>query len=76
MINGGIPQLLNMTAHLDKWAADIVRILPDPAWSGVANLGAYAIECERQPFACAVVSALPDAALAPQTGKPGTLTGR
>ena len=40
MVNGGIPQLLNMTAHLDKWAADIVRILPDPAWSGVANLGA------------------------------------
>ena len=27
-----------MTAHLDKWASDIVRILPDPAWSGVANL--------------------------------------
>ena len=22
MVNGGIPQLLNMTAHLDKWAAD------------------------------------------------------
>jgi hypothetical protein len=37
-VNGGIPQLLNLTAHLDKWAADIVRILPDPNWSGVANL--------------------------------------
>jgi hypothetical protein len=35
MVNGGIPQLLNMSAHLDKWAADIVRILPDPSWSGV-----------------------------------------
>ena len=41
MVNGGIPQLLNMTAHLDKWAADIVRILPDPNWSGVANLGVH-----------------------------------
>jgi hyaluronoglucosaminidase len=38
MVNGGIPQLLNLTAHLDKWAADIVRILPDPNWSGVVNL--------------------------------------
>jgi hypothetical protein len=38
MVNGGIPQLLNLTAHLEKWAADIVRILPDPNWGGVANL--------------------------------------
>jgi hypothetical protein len=37
-VNGGIPQLLNMSAHLEKWAADIERILPDPDWSGVANL--------------------------------------
>eukprot|EP01050_Picozoa_sp_SAG11_P036962 SAG11_NODE_14335_length_616_cov_0.996132_1_plen_156_part_10 len=33
MVNGGIPQLLNMSAHLEKWAADVVRILPDPGWS-------------------------------------------
>eukprot|EP01051_Picozoa_sp_SAG22_P014827 SAG22_NODE_1853_length_3438_cov_3.020066_3_plen_270_part_00 len=37
-VNGGIPQLLNLSAHLEKWEADIERLLPDPEWAGVANL--------------------------------------
>lgn len=37
-VNGGIPQLLNLSAHLEKWKADIKRLLPDPEWAGVANL--------------------------------------
>ena len=35
---GGLPQLTNLTAHLEQLALDIVAILPDPAWSGVANI--------------------------------------
>ena len=37
-LNGGLPQLVNMSAHLAKVADDIERWLPDPHWSGVANI--------------------------------------
>ena len=35
---GGLPQLANLTSHLEQLAHDIAAILPDPAWSGVANI--------------------------------------
>ena len=37
-INGGLPQLVNMTAHLAALQHDIELLLPDPQWSGVANI--------------------------------------
>ena len=36
--NGGLPQLANLSAHLAQLEKDIVRQLPDPEWSGVANI--------------------------------------
>ena len=35
---GGLPQLANLTSHLEQLALDVAAILPDPAWSGVANI--------------------------------------
>eukprot|EP00665_Eupelagonemidae_sp_cell47_P000655 gene655-438_t len=35
---GGLPQLTNLSAHLAKLQLDIEEILPDPSWSGVANI--------------------------------------
>ena len=36
--NGGIPQLMNMSAHLSQWQADIDRQFPDPGFAGVVAL--------------------------------------
>ena len=35
---GGLPQLVNMTSHLDQLKLDIEAALPDANWSGVANI--------------------------------------
>ena len=35
---GGLPQLTNVTAHLERLQLDIERLLPDPLWSGVASI--------------------------------------
>nr|XP_054753207.1 hyaluronidase-like [Lytechinus pictus] len=35
-VNGGIPQLANITQHLEKAAEDITSIIPDPKFDGVA----------------------------------------
>ena len=35
---GGLPQLANLTAHLEQLAIDIEAILPEKDWSGVANI--------------------------------------
>ena len=32
--NNGIPQLANLSRHLDQVRADVVRLFPDPAFSG------------------------------------------
>eukprot|EP01045_Picozoa_sp_COSAG04_P041984 COSAG04_NODE_13039_length_623_cov_0.677481_1_plen_79_part_10 len=37
-VNGGSPQLGNLTAHLEQWAADIERLFPDPATAAVVSL--------------------------------------
>eukprot|EP01050_Picozoa_sp_SAG11_P010478 SAG11_NODE_1050_length_6025_cov_5.835974_2_plen_795_part_00 len=37
-VNGGSPQLGNLTAHLAQWHADIVRLFPDPASTAVVAL--------------------------------------
>ena len=36
--NGGLPQLVNLSAHLTQLRLDIETILPDPNSSGVANI--------------------------------------
>ncbi|XP_011667341.2 hyaluronidase 1 [Strongylocentrotus purpuratus] len=35
-INGGLPQLANITQHLEKSAADIMSTIPDPNFDGVS----------------------------------------
>ena len=35
-INGGIPQLANMSAHLAQLRLDIESDFPDPMWDGIA----------------------------------------
>eukprot|EP01043_Picozoa_sp_COSAG02_P057687 COSAG02_NODE_7047_length_3212_cov_1.654674_1_plen_131_part_00 len=35
---GGLPQLTNLTAHLEQLVTDIEAVLPDPNWTGVANI--------------------------------------
>ncbi|XP_041461684.1 hyaluronidase-1-like [Lytechinus variegatus] len=35
-VNGGIPQLANITQHLEKAAEDIMSTIPDPKYNGVA----------------------------------------
>jgi len=35
---GGLPQLTNLTAHLEKLQIDVEKYLPDEMWSGVANI--------------------------------------
>ena len=37
-VHGGSPQLGNLTAHLEQWAADIERLFPDPATAAVVAL--------------------------------------
>ena len=37
-VNGGSPQLGNLTAHLAQWHADIIRLFPDPASTAVVAL--------------------------------------
>jgi len=37
-VNNGLPQLVNMTSHLQKWRSDIVRLFPDPLCTAVAAL--------------------------------------
>jgi hypothetical protein len=37
-VYGGLPQLANLTAHLEQLKTDIEAILPDPDWKGVANI--------------------------------------
>ncbi|XP_022080854.1 hyaluronidase-1-like isoform X3 [Acanthaster planci] len=34
-VNGGLPQLVNMTAHLEKAAGDILAAIPDANYSGL-----------------------------------------
>ena len=36
--NGGLPQLMNMSAHLEQWRRDIERQFPDKDFSGVVSL--------------------------------------
>lgn len=55
--NGGIPQLGNLSAHLEKAQADIVAAIPDPNFSGVAVID---FESWRPVGGCArVTPALP-----------------
>ena len=37
-VNGGSPQLANLTAHLAQWRKDVVHLVPDPAQQTVINL--------------------------------------
>jgi hyaluronoglucosaminidase len=37
-INNGLPQAVDMSAHLQAARRDIERLLPDPAWDGVAAI--------------------------------------
>jgi hyaluronoglucosaminidase len=37
-VYGGLPQLVNLTSHLAQLEQDVERDLPDPNWSGVANI--------------------------------------
>lgn len=37
-VNGGLPQLANMTAHLAKWSLDLVSKIPDPAVSPIVGI--------------------------------------
>jgi hypothetical protein len=37
-VYGGLPQLANLTAHLEQLEVDIKTILPDSDWSGVASI--------------------------------------
>jgi hypothetical protein len=37
-VNGGLPQLMNMSAHLEQWRRDIERQFPDRGFSGVVSL--------------------------------------
>ncbi|XP_072176267.1 hyaluronidase-1-like [Diadema setosum] len=37
-VNGGLPQLGNITQHLEKAAADVLAAIPDPDFSGVGVL--------------------------------------
>jgi hyaluronoglucosaminidase len=37
-VNGGSPQLGNLTAHLAKWHADIIHLFPEPASTAVVAL--------------------------------------
>eukprot|EP01051_Picozoa_sp_SAG22_P007722 SAG22_NODE_553_length_9168_cov_5.758628_9_plen_104_part_00 len=41
-VNGGLPQLANMTAHLAKWSRDIVSKIPDPAFSPIVGIDSEA----------------------------------
>ena len=36
--NGGLPQLMNMSAHLEQWRRDIERQFPDEDFIGVVSL--------------------------------------
>jgi hypothetical protein len=37
-VNGGSPQLANLSAHLEAFKADVVRLMPDPAAATAINL--------------------------------------
>ena len=37
-VNGGLPQLVNMTAHLAAWASDVQSLIPDPHSSPIVGL--------------------------------------
>ena len=37
-VNGGLPQLMNMTKHLAQWRLDIARQFPSPDFDGVVSL--------------------------------------
>lgn len=36
--NGGLPQLCNLTAHMEKLTADLEQLIPDPGFSGYCLL--------------------------------------
>jgi hyaluronoglucosaminidase len=38
VINGGLPQAVDMQAHLQAAQKDIEALLPDPLWNGVASI--------------------------------------
>ena len=37
-VNGGLPQLVNMTAHLAAWASDVQSLIPDPDAAPIVGL--------------------------------------